>query len=68
MEFTFQASDFNDFGPISLHKTQGQNPTFYPEITNSLMFEIVNKEILKMWTLWKRKFWKYEFCEKRDFE
>ena len=28
----------------------------------------VENEVLKMWILWKERFWKCEFCEKWDFE
>ena len=51
--------------------TLGQKPTFYPEITNNLMFEIVNfvnNESLKLWISWKIRFWKCEFCEKWCFQ
>ena len=55
--------------------TLGQNPTFYPEITKKLMFEnvhfvkneiFVKNDFLKMWILWKMRFWKCALCEKWD--
>ena len=36
------------------------------EIFESVNF--VKIEILKMWILWKMRFWKCEFCENLDFE
>ena len=29
---------------------------------------LANNDILKMWLLWKIRFWKCDFCEKWDFE
>ena len=57
------------------HRTLGQKPTFYPEITKNLMFENMNfvkkwdieivnfvkNEILKMWILWKMRLSKCDF-------